>query len=75
MKILSSQITKTYEVLTWVYLGILRLKLGELYSDVVDVILEECLENMRKWNSYPIDADCADIEFELPENFPKLSSL
>jgi hypothetical protein len=50
-------------------------EIGELYSDVVDVILEECLENMRKWNSYPIDADCADIEFELPKNFPKLSSL
>lgn len=50
-------------------------KIGELYSDDEDAVLEDCLENMRQWNSYPIDAENACLEFELPENFPKLSSL
>ncbi|MDZ7959302.1 MAG: hypothetical protein RMY34_15700 [Aulosira sp. DedQUE10] len=50
-------------------------KIGELYSDDEDAVLEDCLENMRQWNSYPIDAENACLEFELPENFPTLSSL
>lgn len=42
-----------------------------MYSDNQDDVLEDCLENMRKWNCFPIDTE-GNFEFELPENFPNL---
>lgn len=45
--------------------------IAEIYSANQDDVLEECLENMRLFNSYPIDAN-RDFDFELPENFPNL---
>lgn len=48
--------------------------IGEIYSDNQDDVLEDCLENMRKWNCFPMDTE-GNFEFELPENFPNLSIL
>lgn len=50
-------------------------QIGELCSDNQDAVIEEFLENMRQLNSYQIDAEYADFEFKLPENFLKLSKL
>ncbi|WP_016948896.1 hypothetical protein [Anabaena sp. PCC 7108] len=50
-------------------------KIGALYSDNRDNVLEDCFDNINKWNSFPADADREDFEFKLPENFPKLSKL
>lgn len=46
-------------------------QIGKIYSDNQDAVIEDCLENIYKLNSYPIDIYGYD-EFELPENFPTL---
>jgi hypothetical protein len=50
-------------------------KIGKLYSDNQDDVLEDCFDNINKWNSFPADVERENFDFELPENFPKLSRL
>lgn len=50
-------------------------KIGELYSDDKECVIQDCFNHMKKYISNQSLFYSASPEFELPENFPKLSQL